>query len=46
MVEYLSYYYPPENLASSNEDRINLLFDRINEEPPSYFSLTLTKNYL
>jgi len=46
MTDYLSLYYPPSNLANETEDKIDLLFDRINEEPPSYFTLNLTKNYL
>ena len=46
MIEYLSLYYPPETVANEKDDRINNLFSRINEEPPSHFSMTLTANYL
>jgi hypothetical protein len=46
MTEYLSLYYPPDNLASENEDKIKMLYDRVNEEPPSYFTINLTKHYL
>ena len=46
MIDYLSLYYPPENIASEGDDRINFLYDRINEEPPSFFTMNLTKSYL
>jgi hypothetical protein len=46
MIDYLSLYYPPENIATQNDDRINFLYDRINEEPPSFFTISLTKSYL
>ena len=33
-------------MADPKEDKITGLFSRINEEPPSNFTMTLTKNYL
>jgi len=45
-MEYLSYYVPPNNMDSNHQLNNIPIYDDILQEPPSSFSLKITKSYL
>ena len=45
-MEYLSYYVAPSHMESSNTLNNMPIYDDILLEPPSSFSLNITKSYL
>lgn len=46
ILEYLSYYTPPKNLDPDGQLKNLSIYNDVLKEPPSAFTLKLTKTYL